>query len=224
MALKNSKWPPKNDRGGQWWPSEILTWVQHCNQRFLKFCVQIPGLLKNVRENSIFFFFFLNESTENLIVESLAWIIFPEFCLDKSWKLTDIFHLYQIETGTEIFNNKNCKVTFGFEYIFYKVDLWVTLIHYPKYNISPSNSLQDMKQNRWTIKYRSLTYIHLISSIYVSYWSIIPTMICIHQIILKILSKITRPWNIGHADFIYFEVKVWVTLSHYLKTRHSCIK
>ena len=30
-------------------------------------------------------------------------------------------------------------------HIFYKVDLWVTLIHYPKYNISLSNSLQDMK-------------------------------------------------------------------------------
>ena len=36
---------------------------------------------------------------------------------------------------------------------------YVTLIHYPKYNISPSNSLQDMMQNHWTIKYRSLTYI-----------------------------------------------------------------
>ena len=32
-------------------------------------------------------------------------------------------------------------------HIFYKVDLWVTLIHYPKYNIFPSNN-QDMKQNR----------------------------------------------------------------------------
>ena len=49
-------------------------------------------------------------------------------------------------------------------HIFYNVDLWVTLIHYPKYNISPSNSLQDIKQNRWTIKYRSLTYIYLIRS------------------------------------------------------------
>ena len=85
---------------------------------------------------------------------------------------------------------------------FYKVDLWVTLIHYPKYNISPSNSLQDMKQNRWTIKYRSLTYINFVRAIYVSHWSIIPTtcMLFIHQIILKILSNITRPWNIGHVD------------------------
>ena len=85
-------------------------------------------------------------------------------------------------------------------YIFYKVDLWVTLIHYPKYNISPSNSLQDIKQNRWTIKYRSLTYIYFVRSIYVSHWSIIPTMMFIYQIIMKILSKITRPWNIGHVD------------------------
>ena len=68
------------------------------------------------------------------------------------------------------------------------------------YNVSPSNSLQDMKQNRLTIKYRSLTYIYLIRSMYVSHWSITPTMIFIHQIILKILSKITRPWNICHVD------------------------
>ena len=61
-------------------------------------------------------------------------------------------------------------------------------------------SLQDMKQNRWTIKYRSLTYIYLIRSIYVSHWSIIPTMMFIHQMNLKILSKTTRPWNIGHVD------------------------
>ena len=81
----------------------------------------------------------------------------------------------------------------------YKMDLWVAEIHYTKYNVSPSNSLQDMKQNRWTIKYRSLTYIYLVRSMYLSHWSIIPTMMFIHQIILKILSKITRPWNIGHV-------------------------
>ena len=69
-----------------------------------------------------------------------------------------------------------------------------------KYNVSPSNSLQDMKQNCWTIKYRSLTYIYLVRSMYVSHWSIIATMMFIHQIILKILSKITRPWNTDHVD------------------------
>ena len=57
-----------------------------------------------------------------------------------------------------------------------------------------------MKQNCWTIKYRSLTYIYLVRSMYVSHWSIIPTMTFIHQIISKILSKITRSWNIGHVD------------------------
>ena len=59
-----------------------------------------------------------------------------------------------------------------------------------------------MKQNRWTIKYRSLTYIYLVRSMYVSHWSITlyTSMMFIHQIILKIFSKITRPWNIGHVD------------------------
>ena len=61
-----------------------------------------------------------------------------------------------------------------------------------------------MKQNHWTIKYRSLTYIYLMRSISVSHWSIIPTMMFIHQIILKILSKITKPWNTGHVDLYLF--------------------
>ena len=55
-------------------------------------------------------------------MESLAWIIFPEICLDKSWKLIEIFFFYQIDTRIKKFNNKNCKVIFGFEYI-----IWDTL-------------------------------------------------------------------------------------------------
>ena len=61
--------------------------------------------------------FVFNVSTDNSIVKSLAGIIFPEICSDKSWKLTEIFHFYQIKTGIKIFNNKNCEVTFGFKYI-----------------------------------------------------------------------------------------------------------
>ena len=75
------------------------------------------------------------------------------------------------------------------------------LIFESHWSIIPSTIYrQDLKQNHWTIKYRSLTYIYLVRSIYVSHWSIIPTMMFIHQIILKMLSKITRPWNIGHVD------------------------
>ena len=40
----------------------------------------------------------------------------PEISTNKSWKLTKIFYLNQIDTGIKIFNNKNCKVIFGFEY------------------------------------------------------------------------------------------------------------
>ena len=90
--------------------------------------------------------------------------------------------------------------------------------------ISPSNNLQDMKQNRCTIKYRRLTYIYLLRSIYVSHWSIIPTIMFIHQIILKILNKITRSWNIGHVDLYLLWGQSLVTLSHYLKIWHLCIK
>ena len=45
--------------------------------------------------------------------------------------------------------------------IVYKVSLWVTLIYHPKYNFPGVNSLQDMKQICWAIKYR--TNIHLTS-------------------------------------------------------------
>ena len=85
-------------------------------------------------------------------------------------------------------------------HIYFTRSIFETVINYPKYNVSPSNSLQDMKQNRWTIKYRWRTYIYLVRPMYVSHWSTIPSMMFIHQITLKILSKITRPWNIGHVD------------------------
>ena len=73
------------------------------------------------------------------------------------------------------------------------------------WSIVPSTtSLQDIKQKHRTIKYRSLTYTYLMRSMFVSHWSILPTMIFIHQIILKILSKITRPWSIDHVDLYLF--------------------
>ena len=59
------------------------------------------------------------------------------------------------------------------------------LLHYPKYIIPPSNSLQDIKQNCWTSQYRSLTNICFLMSIFVSHWSIIQSM-TIHQIVFKI--------------------------------------
>ena len=42
-------------------------------------------------------------------------------------------------------------------YFTMSVSAWVTLIYHPKYNFSGVNSLQDMKQICWIIKYRSLT-------------------------------------------------------------------
>ena len=49
-----------------------------------------------------------------------------------------------------------------------------------------------MKQNHWTIKYRSLTYIYLIRSIFVSHWSIVPTMVCIYQ-----MGRVKRIWYLS---------------------------
>ena len=67
-----------------------------------------------------------------------------------------------------------------------EVNLCVKLIHYPKYDLHPSNSFQDIRQNHWTMKCRSPTYIYFMWSIFVSHWSIISSMIFIHQIVLKI--------------------------------------
>ena len=36
----------------------------------------------------------------------------------------------------------------------------------------------------------------------------------IHQTVFKIQGKITGPWNIGHSDYINFEVEDWVILIH----------
>ena len=91
------------------------------------------------------------------------------------------------------------------------------MIHYPKYNIPPSNSLQNIKQNHWTTKYRSLTYIYFMRSIFVSHWSIIQSMTFIHQIVFKMQSKITGSWNIGHRPLYIYLVNLCVTLIHYIK-------
>ena len=56
---------------------------------------------------------------------------------------------------------------------FTKVDLWVTLIHYPKYNISPSNSCQVVKQNHQTMNYRSCWLIFTLRSKFGSHCLII---------------------------------------------------
>ena len=37
----------------------------------------------------------------------------------------------------------------------------ITWKQYSNYGICPANSLQDIRQNHWTMKYRSLTYIHV---------------------------------------------------------------
>ena len=71
--------------------------------------------------------------------------------------------------------------------------------HFLKYK-NKLSLWQDIRQNQWTMKDRSLTHIYFTRSIFVSHWSITPNTIFLHQIILKILSKITRPLNIGHVD------------------------
>ena len=56
-----------------------------------------------------------------------------------------------------------------------------------------SSVWQAIRQNQLTMKYRSLTYIYLTRTIFVSYWSIIPNTMFLHQIVFQIRSKISGP-------------------------------
>ena len=49
-------------------------------------------------------------------MDSLARIISYAFCWDTSWKINEIFYLNQSIPEIEIFRDKKCLVTFGFEY------------------------------------------------------------------------------------------------------------
>ena len=66
----------------------------------------------------------------------------------------------------------------------------------------------DIRQNQWTTKYRSLTYIYLIWSIYVTHWSIIPSTTFLHQIVFK-----QNHWTIKYRSltYIYLIWSIYVT-------------
>ena len=75
--------------------------------------------------------------------------------------------------------------------------LQVILAHNPKVWYI---CLQDIRQNHWTMKYRSQWPRFILRSNNGLYWLIIPN----HQIVFKIYGKITEPWNIGHSDLNLF--------------------
>ena len=43
----------------------------------------------------------------------------PEYRFSRDGPQMKVFYFNKIETGIEIFSNKNCQVTFGFEYSIY---------------------------------------------------------------------------------------------------------
>ena len=58
-------------------------------------------------------------------------------------------------------------------YIYFEVKVWVTLSHYLKI-WHPSNILEYIRQNHWTMKYRSQWHTFILWSNVWSYWLIIP--------------------------------------------------
>ena len=110
-------------------------------------------------------------------------------------------------------------------YIFYVVNLCVTLIHYIKCDLHHSNSLQVIRQNHWTVKYRSLTHICLMRLTFVSHLSIIPNIIFRHETVIKMLSKITGHHKMKDTDLhIFYELNFYVTLIHYPSNSFQSIK
>ena len=101
-------------------------------------------------------------------------------------------------------------------YIFYKVNLCVTLIHYVKYDLHPSNSLQDIGQNHWTMKYRSQTQFNeanlCVTLIYYPKYNIPPSNS------LQDIEQNHWTTKIYVTDLhIFYEVNLCATLIHYPK-------
>ena len=84
--------------------------------------------------------------------------------------------------------------------------------HYLMYQNIPSLWHWPLRYKAKSMECSTLTYTYYI--LFVSHQSIIPNMTFIPQII-KILSKITGPKNIGHWPTYNNEVNLCVTLTHY---------
>ena len=110
---------------------------------------------------------------------------------------------------------------------------WIII---PKYDVHTTNSLQDVSQNHWAIKYRSLWPTIILRSNVGSYWIKIPkydvhtsnSLQDIRQNHWTVKYKSCWPTfilrsNIGSywliipiitVTYIYYEVKRWVILNH----------
>ena len=79
--------------------------------------------------------------------------------------------------------------------IWYVSNFGATWKQYLKNNIHSSKSLKDIRQNCWTVKYRSHWCTYTIMLNLVQYKTKITSMLFIHQV-QKIQGKITGSWNI----------------------------
>ena len=86
----------------------------------------------------------------------------------------------------------------------WKFSRFRTLLISPRYHVSTSNSLQNIRQNHWTMKYRWQWPIFILRSNVKSYWLISP---CYHVYTSNSLQNMRQnhwPWNIGHSDPLLF--------------------
>ena len=98
-------------------------------------------------------------------------------------------------------------------YIYFEVKVWVTLIIW-KYDTHASNSLWNIRQSHWTMKYRSHRPTFILRSKVRSYWPLIPKY-DVHTS-NSLQDVMQNHWTIKYVTvtYIYFEVKLWVVLTH----------
>ena len=92
------------------------------------------------------------------------------------------------------------------------VNVCVTLNQYLQYSIHPSNSLQDIRRNHWTMKCRSLTHIHLMRQIFALHGTSIPIITIVHHLVFKIWQN---HWTMKYRSLTYIHKFRSVFVSHW---------
>ena len=96
-------------------------------------------------------------------------------------------------------------------HLFHEANLYVTLIHYPKYNIPPSNSLQYITQNHWTTKNRSRTYIYYMVNLCVT---LIHYVKCDLRLSNCLQDMRQNHWTMKYRSLTYIYYMMSIFVSH----------
>ena len=126
--------------------------------------------LQNIKPISQLWYLTIKQSSKSLDHDICHWLTYvPSFRSKHVPHWTNIPR--SITVIQIVFKKKDKSLTHI--HLFYQENLCITWNWNPSYDICPSNILQDIRQNHWTMEYRSLTYIYSFRSMFVSHWSIL---------------------------------------------------